>query len=90
MTPCSAVRKLVEDTPPPPGVKAYVTGAAALTADQSAAGEKGVILVTLLTFVVIIVMLLWVYRSIVTVVDHPADGGARAVRGAAGCRVSGQ
>ncbi len=62
-----AVRKLVEDTPPPPGVKAYVTGAAALTADQSAAGEKGVILVTLLTFVVIIVMLLWVYRSIVTV-----------------------
>ena len=61
-----AVRKLVEDTPPPPGVKAYVTGAAALTADQSAAGDKGVILVTMLTFVVIIVMLLWVYRSIVT------------------------
>ncbi len=62
-----AVRKMVEDTPPPPGVKAYVTGAAALTADQSAAGEKGVILVTMLTFAVIIVMLLWVYRSIVTV-----------------------
>jgi putative drug exporter of the RND superfamily len=62
-----SVRKLVDDTPPPPGLKAYVTGAAALTADQSAAGEKGVILVTLLTFVVIIVMLLWVYRSIVTV-----------------------
>ena len=61
-----AVRKLVEDTPPPPGIKAYVTGAAALTADQSAAGDKGVILVTLLTFVVIIVMLLWVYRSFVT------------------------
>ncbi len=62
-----SVHKLVDDTPPPPGLKAYVTGAAALTADQSAAGEKGVILVTLLTFVVIIVMLLWVYRSIVTV-----------------------
>ena len=63
-----AVRKLVEEeTPPPPGIKAYVTGAAALTADQSAAGEKGVILVTMITFVVIIVMLLWVYRSIVTV-----------------------
>ena len=63
-----AVRKLVEDTPPPPGVKAYVTGAAALTADQSAAGDKGVVLVTLRTFAVIIVMLLWVYRSIVTVI----------------------
>ncbi|SPM38870.1 membrane protein [Mycobacterium numidiamassiliense] len=61
-----AVRKLVEDTPPPPGLHVYVTGAAALTADQSAAGDKGVILVTLLTFVVIIVMLLWVYRSFVT------------------------
>ena len=61
-----SVRKLVDDTPAPPGIKAYVTGAAALTADQSAAGDKGVILVTLLTFVVIIVMLLWVYRSIVT------------------------
>src|SRR5271166_3522138 len=63
-----AVRKIVDDTPAPPGIKAYVSGAAALTADQSAAGDKGVILVTLLTFVVIIVMLLWVYRSIVTVI----------------------
>jgi putative drug exporter of the RND superfamily len=62
-----AVRKIVGSATPPPGVKAYVTGAAALTADQSAAGEKGVIKVTLITFVVIIVMLLWVYRSIVTV-----------------------
>jgi putative drug exporter of the RND superfamily len=53
-----AVRKLVNETPPPPGVKAYVTGAAALTADQSASGEKGVILVTMITFAVIIVMLL--------------------------------
>ncbi len=62
-----AVRKLVNETPPPPGVKAYVTGAAALTADQSSAGEKGVILVTMITFAVIIMMLLWVYRSVVTV-----------------------
>jgi putative drug exporter of the RND superfamily len=62
-----AVRKIVENTPAPPGVKAYVTGAAALTADQSSAGEKGVKLVTMMTFLVIIVMLLWVYRSIVTV-----------------------
>jgi putative drug exporter of the RND superfamily len=62
-----AVRKIVEDTPAPPGVKAYVTGAAALTADQSAAGEKGVKTVTMMTFLVIIVMLLWVYRSILTV-----------------------
>ena len=62
-----AVRKIVDSSSPPPGVKAYVTGAAALTADQSASGEKGVIKVTMITFVVIIMMLLFVYRSIVTV-----------------------
>jgi putative drug exporter of the RND superfamily len=62
-----AVRQIVDSASPPPGVKAYVTGAAALTADQSAAGERGVIKVTIITFIVIIVMLLWVYRSTVTV-----------------------
>ena len=62
-----SVRQIVDSAVPPPGVKAYVTGAAALTADQSAAGEKGIIKVTIITFIVIIVMLLFVYRSIVTV-----------------------
>ena len=62
-----AVRQIVDSATPPPGVKAYVTGAAALTADQSASGERGVIKVTIITFIVIIVMLLFVYRSIVTV-----------------------
>lgn len=63
-----SVRKIVDSTPAPPGVKAYVTGAAALNADQSSAGEKGVKKVTAITFLVIIVMLLFVYRSIVTVI----------------------
>ncbi len=63
-----AVSDIVNSVPPPPGVKAYVTGAAALTADQSSAGEKGVKKVTMITFLVIIVMLLYVYRSIVTVI----------------------
>ena len=54
-----SVRNIVAHSSPPPGVKAYVTGAAALTADQSSAGEKGVLLVTMITFVVIIVMDLW-------------------------------
>ncbi|OIN80275.1 MMPL family transporter [Mycobacterium malmoense] len=63
----AAARKIVDSVPPPPGVKAYVTGAAALTADQTSAGDKSVQRVTAITFVVIIVMLLFVYRSIVTV-----------------------
>ncbi|MDM3935994.1 MULTISPECIES: RND family transporter, partial [Mycobacterium] len=53
--------------PAPSGVKAYVTGAGALIADQHWAGQKSLQKVTIITFVVIIVMLLWVYRSIITV-----------------------
>ncbi|MDD4866539.1 MAG: MMPL family transporter, partial [Mycobacterium sp.] len=63
----TAVRKIVDSVPPPPGVKAYVTGAGALTADQQSSGQKSVQKVTMITFVVIVVMLLWVYRSLVTV-----------------------
>ncbi|MGH3532427.1 MAG: RND family transporter [Mycobacterium sp.] len=62
-----AVRDIVNQAPPPPGVKAYVTGATALIADQSHAGDKGVAKVTLITIVVIFVMLLFIYRSVVTV-----------------------
>ncbi|BDE12150.1 membrane protein [Mycobacterium kiyosense] len=62
-----AVRKIVDSVPAPPGIKAYVTGAGPLFADQSHAGEKGVAVVTLITLVVIVVMLLFVYRSVSTV-----------------------
>jgi putative drug exporter of the RND superfamily len=62
-----AIRKIVNSVPAPPGIKAYVTGAGPLIADQSHAGEKGVKKVTLVTFLVIIVMLLFVYRSVSTV-----------------------
>ena len=63
-----AVRALVADTPPPPGIKAYVTGPSPLTADQFDVGSKGSQKVTMITFAVIFVMLLWVYRSLITVV----------------------
>ena len=52
---------------PPPGIKAYVTGPAALTDDQHHAGDTSIKLITAITFGVIILMLLFVYRSIVTV-----------------------
>ncbi|HYB34484.1 MAG TPA: MMPL family transporter [Mycobacterium sp.] len=64
----AAVRKIVDTTPAPPGVKAYVTGGAALVADQSHSGDKGVKKVTSITILVIAVMLLFVYRSVVTVI----------------------
>ena len=62
-----AVQKIVEKMTPPTGVKAYVTGPAALAADQHIAGDKSLQVITLCTFSVIILMLLLVYRSIVTV-----------------------
>jgi RND superfamily putative drug exporter len=62
-----AVRNVIDHTPPPPGVKAYVTGGGAQIADQFATGQKGLSKVTLITFLVILVMLFSLYRSIVTV-----------------------
>jgi len=61
-----AVQKIVRSVPAPPGVKAYVTGPAALSADQHMAGDRSMKMITMATFGVIITMLLLVYRSIVT------------------------
>jgi RND superfamily putative drug exporter len=62
-----AVQNIVKSVPAPNGVKAYVTGPAALTADQHIAGDRSLQVITTVTFAVIIAMLLMVYRSIVTV-----------------------
>jgi putative drug exporter of the RND superfamily len=61
-----AVRDIVAKTPPPPGVKAYVTGAAPLVTDSFEVGSKGTQKVTVITVLVIAAMLLIVYRSIAT------------------------
>jgi putative drug exporter of the RND superfamily len=62
-----AVQNVVKSVPAPNGVKAYVTGPAALTADQHLAGDRSLQVITTVTFAVIIAMLLMVYRSIITV-----------------------
>lgn len=61
-----AVRATVDSMKPPPGVKAYLTGAAPLIADQFTEGDKGSNKVTALTIAVIAVMLFVVYRSFAT------------------------
>jgi RND superfamily putative drug exporter len=63
-----AVRNIVANPPPPPGLKTYVTGSAPLTADQQHAGDNSIRLITMVTIGVIFAMLLLVYRSIVTVI----------------------
>lgn len=63
-----SVRDIVAHSSPPPGVKVYVTGATPLITDQFEVGSKGTLMVTLITIAVIIVMLFWVYRSLVTAI----------------------
>ncbi|KAA0103194.1 RND family transporter [Mycolicibacterium sp. P1-5] len=63
-----AVQHIVAETPAPPGIKTYVTGAAALAADMSVSGNSTVTTITLVSIAVILVILLIVYRSPLTVV----------------------
>ncbi|WP_201274485.1 RND family transporter [Mycolicibacterium sp. CH28] len=62
-----AIRTIIHDTPPPPGVRAYVTGPAPLTTDSLEASDRGMIKMTVVTMIVITIMLALVYRSISTV-----------------------
>lgn len=87
-----AVRKIVDSTPPPPGVQVYVTGASALAADLQHSGDRSMAKITLTTVGVILVMLLFVYRSPLTVflllltvgIELSAARGAVALLGHAG------
>jgi putative drug exporter of the RND superfamily len=63
-----AVRDIVGRTPSPAGVKAYVTGPAAITADMGQSGNRTVQRITAVSAAVIFVMLLLVYRSVITVI----------------------
>jgi RND superfamily putative drug exporter len=63
-----AVRKIVKETQAPSGIKTYVTGAAALAADMHTSGDKSMIKITATTVVVIFLMLMFVYRSVITVI----------------------
>jgi putative drug exporter of the RND superfamily len=63
-----AVQHIVAQTPAPPGVKAYVTGPAAIAVDMSHSGDRTVATITMVSIVVIFIMLLLVYRSIITVI----------------------
>lgn len=62
-----AVRDVIDHTPAPPGLRAYVTGPAPLTTDTALAGDKSMVMMMAVTMLVITIMLLIVYRSISTV-----------------------
>jgi NTE family protein len=62
-----AVQRIVNSVPPPPGLNAYVTGPGALAADRAVYGERSLKKITGISIAVIAVILLFAYRSIVTV-----------------------
>jgi RND superfamily putative drug exporter len=63
-----AVQDIVNRTPAPRGVKAYITGPAAFAADMVSSGNKTVVRITAVSVAVICIMLFLVFRSIVTVI----------------------
>lgn len=64
----AAVARILDDVPPPPGIKAYLTGPGALGADQDTSGNSSLQRLTAVTIAVITIVLLIAYRSIAAVV----------------------
>ena len=63
----TAVRHIVGRTPPPAGIQVYVTGPAAIVSDMGQSGDSSIVLMTVLSLTVICTLLLFVYRSVITV-----------------------
>jgi len=63
-----AVQDIVNRTPAPPGVKAYITGPAAFAADMVNSGNRTVARITAVSAAVIFIMLFLVFRSVITVI----------------------
>jgi RND superfamily putative drug exporter len=63
-----AVQQIVARTPAPQGVRAFVTGPAAIIADMSHSGDRSIATITAVSVAVIFIMLLLVYRSFITVI----------------------
>ncbi|OHU21664.1 hypothetical protein BKG76_13805 [Mycobacteroides franklinii] len=85
----AAVRQIVNSVPAPPGITAYVAGNTALNADTQAAGQQSMAIMEMLSVGVIILMLLFIYRSLVTMLISMAIIGlellaAQGVTAAAG------
>src|ERR1700759_871850 len=58
-----AVRDIIAKDPPPPGLKAFVSGAAPLASDTLSIANASLNNVTIITIILILVMLMLVYRS---------------------------
>ncbi|OBG95571.1 hypothetical protein A9X05_07055 [Mycobacterium sp. E3298] len=62
------VRSIIARSTPPPGLKVYVTGPSALLSDMQQAGDRSILKMTAVGALIIFVVLLFVYRSVITVI----------------------
>lgn len=62
------VREIVAETPAPPGVSGYIAGMGATVTDELRAADRDTFIISGITFVVIFILLLLVYRSLVTAI----------------------
>jgi transport protein len=60
----NAVRDIIANDTPPPGLKVYVSGAAPLASDTLTIANSSLNDITILTIILIVIMLLVVYRSV--------------------------
>lgn len=60
----AAVQRIVDSVPPPPGIKAYVTGPGPLGADRVVYGDRSLHTITGISIAVIAIMLFIAYRSL--------------------------
>ncbi|WP_373141021.1 MMPL/RND family transporter [Mycobacterium marinum] len=63
----TAVQRIIGDMPPPPGIKAYLTGPGPLGADRVIYGDRSLQVITGISIAVIALMLAITYRSLWTV-----------------------
>ena len=59
-----AVRDIIKNDPPPPGLKVYVSGSAPMASDTLSIANNSLNNITIVTIILILVMLLLVYRSL--------------------------
>ncbi|WP_082959531.1 MULTISPECIES: RND family transporter [unclassified Mycobacterium] len=63
-----AVRQIIAHNPPPAGLSAYVTGPSALISDMQHSGDRSILKMTMIGALIIFLVLLFVYRSVLTVI----------------------
>lgn len=76
MASTQAVRDIIADTPPPPGITAHLTGPSAVVNDELVSINDSILLLLIACGALVSAILFWVYRSPITVAMPMLVAGA--------------